>query len=99
MYKVYGTFIFVPGLDLSTSGLDPNTAMYSLSVKSLLKCRSTLATQGIVLKQNILCVLCNVYLAHDLIVKKKIEWGHWYVTNNTNVNDRCHFKGVINYKL
>ena len=25
MYKVYGTFIFVPGLDLSTSGLELNT--------------------------------------------------------------------------
>ena len=24
MYKVYGTFIFVPGLDLCTSGLNPN---------------------------------------------------------------------------
>ena len=26
MYKVYGTFIFVPGLELGTSGLKPNTA-------------------------------------------------------------------------
>ena len=25
MYKVYGTLIFVPGLDLDTSGLEPNT--------------------------------------------------------------------------
>ena len=25
MHKVYGTFIFVPGLDLGTCGLDPNT--------------------------------------------------------------------------
>ena len=25
MYKVYGTSIFVPGLDLGTSGLEPNT--------------------------------------------------------------------------
>ena len=24
MYKVCGTFIFVPGLDLGTSGLEPN---------------------------------------------------------------------------
>ena len=30
MYRVYGTFIFVPGLDLSTSGLDPNTATYNI---------------------------------------------------------------------
>ena len=27
MYKVYGTFIFVPDLDLGTSGLEPNTAV------------------------------------------------------------------------
>ena len=25
MYQVYGTFIFVPGLNLGTSGLKPNT--------------------------------------------------------------------------
>ena len=27
MYKVYGTFIFLPGLDLATSGLEPNTGL------------------------------------------------------------------------
>ena len=28
LYKVYGTFIFVPDLDLGTSGLEPNTDCY-----------------------------------------------------------------------
>ena len=27
-YKVYGTFIFVPGLELGTSGLKPNTGWW-----------------------------------------------------------------------
>ena len=31
MYKVYGTLIFVPGLDLGTSGLEPNTGLHPLA--------------------------------------------------------------------
>ena len=28
MYKVFGTFIIVPGLNLGPSGLEPNTGIY-----------------------------------------------------------------------
>ena len=32
MYKVYGTFFFVPGLDLCASGLDLNADKYTLII-------------------------------------------------------------------
>ena len=35
VYKVYGTFIFVPSLDLSTSDLKPNTDTMSYFSKSV----------------------------------------------------------------
>ena len=40
MYKVYGTFIFVSGLDLGTSGLDPDTV--TLNKHTLQVCTNTI---------------------------------------------------------
>ena len=41
MYKVYGTLIFVHGLDLGTSGREPNNIFTSLKyLMMLLKCTS-----------------------------------------------------------